>query len=402
MTTQKPDRTLWFVAFICIVDMCGIGLIIPVLPSLIQGLTGASLDRAAELGGLLIFCYATMQFLFAPVIGGLSDRYGRRPVLLITLAVLGIDYLIMALAPTLGWLFVGRIMAGIMGATWAAANSCIADAVEPEGRGKAFGLLGAGGAAGFVMGPAIGGLLGQFGDRAPFFAAAALVLIGAATGFFLLRETLPEDKKRAFSWARANPLGSLLQMKSIPIVIGMLAVIFLMQLAAQCQFSIWPYYTILKFGWTPLIIGLSVATFGILIGIAQGVLTGRFIARFGEAKTGQWALVTVLPAYVIFAFASAGWMMFAGMFVAVFANMAFPAMQAMMTRATPEDAQGELQGAIASTVSITSIIGPLLMTAVFGAFADDKGLYFPGAPFLLAAGIMMLAVLQFAHTVRRA
>ena len=401
MDAEKTDRTLWFVAFICFIDMCGLGLIIPVMPSLIGGLAHVSVDRAAEIGGLLLFAYAMMQFLFAPIIGGLSDRYGRRPVLLVTLAVLGIDYLIMALAPNLTWLFVGRLISGIMGATWAAANSCVADKVAPEERGRAFGLLGASGAAGFVMGPAIGGLLGYWGDRAPFYAAAALALIGALVGWRYLVETLPVERQRRFNLRRANPLGSLLQMRGIPLVIGILAVIFLMQLAAQSQIAVWSYYTILKFKWTSLTVGLSMALFGILIAIAQGVIAGRMIARFGEARAAILCLSTVVPAYLIFTFATAGWMMFAGMLVSFVANATFPAMQAMMTRVTPEDAQGELQGALASIVGMTSIIGPVLMTSVFGHFADDRGVYFPGAPFLLSAAIMAVAIGYLARVVRR-
>ena len=278
-------KSLYFVAFIVFVDMCGMGLIVPIMPSLIQGLTGVSVDRAAEIGGLLLFSFAMMQFLFAPVIGGLSDRYGRRPVMLATLALLGLDYILMALAPTLAWLFVGRIISGIMGATWAAANSCVADVIKSEERGKAFGLMGAAGAAGFVMGPAIGGILGHFGDRAPFWAAAVLALGGAVAGYFLLQETLDKGKRRAFDMKRANPLGNIIQMMKSPLVIGFLGVIFMMQLAVQVQLTVWSYYTILKFSWSPLTIGLSVALFGILVALVQGV---RDTARRKHRYTQLW------------------------------------------------------------------------------------------------------------------
>lgn len=401
-TTAQNWRSLYFVAFIVFVDMCGIGLIIPVMPKLIAGLTGEGLGRAAEIGGLLIFAYSVMQFLFAPIIGGLSDRYGRRPILLGTLAILGLDYILMALAPTLTWLVVGRIISGIMGATFAAANSCIADVVKSEDRGQAFGLMGAAGAAGFVMGPAIGGVLVQFGDRAPFWAAAVIALIGFVVGLFMLSETLPAEKQRKFSISRANPLGNILQMMKSPLVLGFLGVIFTMQLAVQVQPAVWSYYTILKFGWTELTIGLSVALYGALIAAVQGLLTGKVIERFGEIKVGLFGLMMAVPAYLLFSVASAGWMMFAGMFIGVAANMAFPGMQAIMTRDISEDAQGELQGAIASVVSITSIIGPLIMTGLFGAFSDQKGVYFPGAPFALAAALIAVAVWQFAATAKHA
>jgi MFS transporter, DHA1 family, tetracycline resistance protein len=390
--TPNPDRALLFVAFICFIDMCGIGLIIPVMPSLLQGLTGKSLDNAAEIGGWLLFTYAIMQFLFAPIIGGLSDRFGRRPILLGTLVVLGFDYALMAFAPTLAWLFLGRAVSGVMGATWSAANSCVADTTSPETRGRAFGILGAGGAAGFVFGPAIGGLLGQFGDRAPFLAACVLALAGAFVGARLLPETLPPERRRTFELSRANPLGTFKQMTKIPLVLGFLLVIFVVQLGSQVTNAVWSFFNIEMFSWSPLMIGLSAALFGILIALVQGLLTGKAIAKLGEARTGLISLCFAVPAYLIFAFASAGWMMFAGIIVGALGNASFPAMQSMMSRAVPENAQGELQGAIASSISITSIIGPVAMASLFGHFSDGKGLYFPGAPFLLAAGLMALGV----------
>jgi MFS transporter, DHA1 family, tetracycline resistance protein len=400
MADSKASNPMLFVAFICFIDMCGVGLIIPVVPSLLRTLGGVGIDDAAEIGGWLLFTYAVMQFLFAPVIGGLSDRFGRRPILLGTLTALGFDYLLMAFSPTLAWLFLGRAVSGVMGATWSAANSCVADTATPETRGKAFGLLGAGGAAGFVIGPSIGGLLGQFGDRVPFMAAAALALIGALIGWRILPETLPREKRRRFDLRRANPLGTILQMIKLPVVTGFLMVIFTLQMASQVTNAVWSFYNILMFGWTPLIIGLSIALFGSLIAVAQGVLTGPAIARWGEARAGLTGLMISAPAYLIFAFATSGWMMFAGIVVGAMGNISFPAMQAMMSRAVPADAQGELQGAIASTISITSIIGPVMMASIFGHFSDAKGLYFPGAPFLLAAVLMVVAIMLFARTIR--
>lgn len=397
----KSGNILYFVAFIVFIDICGLGLVVPVMPSLIGGLTGATIDQAAEIGGLLLFSYAMMQFLFAPIIGGLSDRYGRRPVLLITLAALGFDYILMAAAPTLAWLFFGRIISGIMGATYTAANSCVADSVDQKDRGRAFGLLGAAGAAGFVLGPLIGGLFGQLGDRAPFAVAAILCLSGVVAGYFMLPETLARENRRPFDIKRANPVGNIVQMSRSSVILGFLGVIFLMQMALQVQIAIWPYYNILKFGWSPLTIGISVALFGFLLALSQGILTGKSINRFGEIRTGSIALVTLTPAYLIFAFATKEWMMFAGILLALPGNMAFPVLQAMMTRITAEDSQGELQGAIASTISITSIAGPILMTAVFGAYSDDKGIFFPGAPFLLASALMILGLILYLNTARK-
>jgi DHA1 family tetracycline resistance protein-like MFS transporter len=401
MNITKPKSTLDIIALIVFIDMAGIGLILPVMPSLIMGIAKVPVDRAAEIGGLLLFSYAVMQFLFAPIVGGLSDRYGRRPVLLITLTALGIDYLLMAWSPTLFWLFIGRIISGVMGATWAAANSCIADSVEADDRGRVFGLMGGAGAAGFVLGPAIGGILGQYGDRIPFIFAAILSLATAAAGYFVLNETLPPSKRRAFSVARANPLGSILQMAKTPLVLGCLITIFFMQLSAQAQFSIWGYYGTLKFNWDTQTIGLTVSLFGILLVVSQALLVGKSIARFGAVRTAVWSLIFGIPSYFILAFAGSTPMMLLGILVGSVTGLTFPAMQSMMSAKIAEDAQGELQGAIASMVSLTSVIGPPLMTNIFGAFADQHGLYFPGAPFLLSAGLLAIAVILLVQTLRR-
>ena len=410
-TAEHPDSMgsasagqqsiLLFVAFIVFIDMMGIGLILPVMPSLIEGITGATIDQAAEIGGWLLFAYATMQFLFAPVIGGLSDRFGRRPVLLTTLFLLGLDYAIMAWAPTLVWLFIGRIISGVMGASWAAANSCVADVAKPEERGKFFGILGGAGAMGFVIGPGIGGILGEYGDRLPFIAAAVLALVGTAVGILILKETLPQERRRAFTIARANPLGSLIQMSKTPLVIGFLAAIFILQLAAQAQIAVWAYWLIERFDWSKTRIGFSVVLFGILLALVQGGLVGKLIGRIGERRTAYFGLMFGIPAYLTFAFAPNDWFVYVGIVVGAASGFAFPAMQQMMSNRISEDAQGELQGAIASTVSLTSIVGPVMMTAVFGAYADQQGLYFPGAPFLVGAGLMLVSILVYAATARR-
>ncbi|RGP40733.1 Tetracycline resistance protein, class [Altererythrobacter insulae] len=391
-TAPTLKYTMGMVAFIVFIDMVGIGLIIPVMPTLLETITGESVDRTAEIGGLLAFSYALMQFLFAPVVGGLSDRYGRRPVLLVTLFLLGIDYIIMALAPNLWWLFAGRLLSGIMGASWAAANSSVADVAKPEERGKLFGILGGAGASGFVIGPAIGGVLGSYDERLPFVAAAVLALAGVAIGYFILKETLPSQKRRKFTAARANPFGTIIQMGKTPIVLGFLGIIFLMQLASQSTFVVWAYYNLLVFGWDELAIGLSVALYGLMLAIVQGGLTGVAIARFGPKITCLIGFYFAIPAYVLFAFAPGSWAMIVGIILGSFAGLTFPAMQQMMTERISDDAQGELQGAIASMISLTSIVGPIVMAGLFGAFADDQGLFFPGAPFLLSVFILLLAL----------
>jgi MFS transporter, DHA1 family, tetracycline resistance protein len=402
MTSEKlPSASLGVIALIVFIDTAGIGLIIPVLPTLIEKLGHVGIDRAARIGGWLFFAYAIMQFAFAPIIGGLSDRYGRRPILLVTLALLGVDYALMAWAPTLVWLFVGRLISGMMGATWAAANSCVADTVAPDERGRAFGFLGACGASGFVLGPAIGGFFGQFGDRIPFLFACILCVFGVITGLFALKETLPVEKRRAFTLARANPLGNFLQMAKTPLVLGILLVIFFMQLGAQSQLSIWAYYGTLKFQWSPMIIGLTVTLFGALLAAVQGGLVGPVIARFGEVRTAKFSLLFSIPSYLILAFATQTWHMIMGIIVGCVTGLTFPAMQSLMTKKVSADAQGELQGAIATIISMTSIIGPVMMTSVFGAYADKTGLYFPGAPFLLAIGLLLLANFLLRRTLTR-
>lgn len=401
MTDKGKNPALGLIAFIVFIDMAGIGLIVPVMPRLVMGLTGEGVDRAAEIGGFLLFAYAIMQFIFSPIIGGLSDRFGRRPVLLITLTALGVDYALMAWAPTLAWLFVGRMISGVMGATWAAANSCVADVIAPEKRGAVYGLLGGAGAAGFVLGPALGGAFGVLGDRVPFIVAAVLCIAGAAYGYFALRETLPLAKRRVFSIARANPFGTMVQMAKTPLVLGCLVTIFFMQLAAQSNFAVWSYYGTLMFNWGPLTIGATVALFGVLLAVIQGLLVGKVIARFGAVRTAVYSLCFAIPSYLIIGFAGSTTIMILGLVIGSITGLTFPAMQSLMTTRIAEDAQGELQGAIASVVSLTAIIGPPAMTGVFGAYADNEGLFFPGAPYMLAVVLMVAAVLMLWLTLRR-
>lgn len=299
-------------ALIIFVDMMGIGLILPILPKLISSLSDVSIGRAAE-------------------IGGLSDRFSRRPVLLITLTALGLDYILMAIAPTLLWLFVGRIISGIMGATWSAANSCIADMFNPKDRGANFGKLGAAGGAGLVMRPAIGGLLGGYGERIPFYVASILCLLGAIFAFLVFKETLSSEKRRIFEIKRANPLGNLIYMLKKPFIIGALACIFFIHVASQSEIAVWAFYLIEKFAWSEFQIGLSVTLFGILLAIVQGGLVGPAINRFGEAKTVIYSLLFGVPAYIIFANAGYGWVMIVGICVGALGGFAFPAIQSMMS-----------------------------------------------------------------------
>jgi MFS transporter, DHA1 family, tetracycline resistance protein len=399
LPASSANRIMAIIAAIVFLDMAGIGIIIPVLPGLIAQISHADLQEAALIGGALHLTYSAMLFICGPILGGLSDRYGRRPVLLITLTAMGIDYLIMAWAPTLIWMFIGRAISGVMGATWAAANSAIADLYSPEGRVAKYGLLGGAGAAGYVLGPAIGGLLGEINMRFPFIAAAGFALAGAIAGYFLLSETLPVERRRRFEWRRANPMGTILQMRKVPAVMGILIALLLFNLGSQATLTVWAFSLMERFGWTPLTIGISVAVYGLLLAGIQGGLTGVVMQRIGPVRTAALGCIAAVPAFIILAFAPNGVILYFGIGIGAFGGLAFPAFQGLMSKRIAEDAQGELQGAVASTVSIASLAGPIIMTPIFAGFSDDRGLYFPGAPFLLAAFLSVAGGLVFWRTV---
>jgi len=338
-----------FVFIAVLVDSIGFGIILPVLPRLLMELTGVSVDRAAEYGGWLAFVYALMQFFCAPVLGNLSDRFGRRPVLLFALLALGLDYLIMGCAPVIAWLFLGRLVAGVAGASFTPAYAYIADISPPEKRAQNFGLMGAAFGIGFIVGPAIGGLLGSLGPRAPFFAAGTIALLNAAFGYVALPESLPAHSRRPFLWSRANPLGTLAQIRKYPQVMWMIGAVLLWQLGHQVLPSTWAFYTISKFHWSPAEVGYSLAFVGSVIAIAQGVLTRVLIPRLGgERRAAGVGLVFAVLAYVGYAFATRGWMMYAVSLTSCMFALAYPSMNALMSRQIPANAQGELQGAVAS------------------------------------------------------
>lgn len=388
---QKQKTTLNLLSFIVFVDMAGVGLITPVMPELIMTLARVEIGRAAEIGGYLLVAFAAMQFLFSPIIGSLSDRFGRRPVLLVTLASFALDYAVMAFAPTLALLAIGRMISGIMGATWAAANSCVADVAPEKERGGAFGLIGGAGAAGLVFGPAIGGIAGEYGVRLPFLIAALFAAVGVVIGFFKFAETLPLDSQRSFDVRRANPLGSLMQAAKKPFIVGCLAVLFLVQFSLQAQISLWPYYGAARFGWTPLTVGLTTSLYGVLMVVVRAVLTKKAVSRWGASTTARTAILFSVPSYLLLAFASSTAIVVIAICIGALAGMAFPAMQAMMSTRVERDAQGELQGAIASSGALTAIIGPIVVTQIFEHFVDRQGTFFPGAPFLFSAALLGVA-----------
>ena len=405
MSARKTGRgALLFIFIAVLVDSIGFGIILPVLPRLIMQLTGVTVDRAAVYGGWLSFVYAVMQFFCAPLLGNLSDRFGRRPVLLFALLALGVDYLIMGFAPVISWLFVGRLIAGVAGASFTPAYAYVADVTEPARRAQNFGLIGAAFGIGFIVGPAIGGLLGSLGPRAPFFAAALIALTNTVFGYFALPESLPPQSRRAFQWARANPLGTLAQMRRYPVVRLMLGALFLWQLAHQVLPSTWAFYTTYRFHWTSAQVGYSLAFIGSVIAIAQGVFARVLIpALGGERRAALAGMASAFIAYVGYALATQGWMMYlVGLTTFLFA-LTYPSMNAIASQQIPADAQGELQGAIACLLSLSAILGPPLMTQVFGYFSGPVApVYLPGAAFLTAALLTAVCAVLFGRALRRA
>jgi DHA1 family tetracycline resistance protein-like MFS transporter len=327
------------------------------------------------------------------VVGNLSDHFGRRPVLLVSLLAFGIDYLLMGLAPTILWLFVGRALAGIAGASHTTANAYIADVSPPERRAQNFGLMGAAFGLGFILGPAIGGLLGDYGPRAPFFAAAALALLNLSYGLFVLPESLPRESRRPFHWRRANTLGTVLQLRAYPTVPALAAALFLWTLGHQVLPTTWAFYTIQKFGWSSREVGFSLAFAGVLMAVIQAGLTRVLVPRMGE----RWAVLVGLTSgglgYLGYAFAWQGWMMYAAMLVGMLGGLTFPSLNALMSQQTPKSAQGELQGAVASVFSLTAIVGPVMMSQLFGYFTGPRApTYFPGAAFVAAFVLTLAAI----------
>jgi DHA1 family tetracycline resistance protein-like MFS transporter len=337
-----------------------------------------------------------MQFVFAPILGNLSDRYGRRPVLLFAIGTLGIDYIIMGFAPTLEWLSVGRAIAGAAGASFTPAYAYVADISPPEKRAQNFGVVGAAFGIGFIIGPAIGGLLGTLGSRAPFFAAAALSLINFCYGFLVLPESLPPERRRPFQWRRANPLGTLVQMKKHPVVLGVLCALFLWGLGNQVMPSTWAFYTKLRFGWTEAMIGASFAAVGLVMASSQAIVMRRLVPRLGERRAAIIGITSGAIGYAGFGLATASWMMFATFATWFFAAIVMPTMNAYMSHRVSPDAQGELQGAVASLFSLSAIIGPPIMTHLFASFTSpDSKWHIPGAAFLAASVLALGSLLIF-------
>jgi len=392
MASQKKSA-IGFIFITLLIDFTGFGIIIPVLPKLIEELTGGGLSLAAVYGGWLTISYSVMQFISAPILGGLSDRFGRRPVLLASLFGLGIDYIFLAFAPTIAWLFAGRIFAGITGASFTTAMAYIADVSPPEKRSQNFGLIGAAFGIGFIVGPVIGGVFSQYGLRIPFIISAVLSLINWLYGYFILPESLAPENRRSFDWKRANPVGSLLHIKKYPALIGLLAALFLLYVSGHAVQSSWTYYTMEKFHWNEAWVGYSLGFVGIVVGIVQGGLIRVIIPKIGQVKAVYYGLILYIIGFVLFAFATQGWMMFAFMLPYGLAGIFGPAMQGIISNNVEANAQGEIQGVTAGLMSAAAIIGPLLMTNLFAYFTNPHhAVFFPGVPFLLAVLLTLAAL----------
>ena len=389
---NKKSAALSFIFITILIDIIGWGIIIPVIPTLIKELIHADISEAAKYGGWLTFAYAITQFLFAPIIGNLSDKYGRRPVLLLSLFGFALDYLLLSIAPTISWLFVGRIIAGITGASITTASAYIADISTPQNRAKNFGIIGAAFGIGFIIGPVIGGLLGQYGARVPFYAAAILCLLNFLYGYFILPESLAKENRRAFELKRANPIGAFTHLKKYPNLIGLMIAMFILYVGSHAVQSNWSFYTIYRFDWDEKMIGISLGVIGLLVGLVQGVLIRWINPKLGNEKSIYIGLFLYSLGMFLFAFASESWMMFAFLVPYCLGGISGPALQAVISINVKPSEQGEIQGTLTSLMSASSIIGPPMMASVFYFFThEDAPIIFPGAPFVLGGILMFIS-----------
>ena len=398
---SKHRHALMFVVFVVLIDAIGFGIILPVMPQLIMSLSDVSLAEASRIGGFLMFTYAAVQFFAAPILGNLGDRYGRRPVLLFSLAAFSIDSLFMAVAPTLFWIFIARLIAGVASSTFSLAYAFVTDITPQEKRAQRFGMIGAAFGGGFIFGPVIGGILGEFGPRIPFYAAAALAFINLVYGYFVMGESLSEEHRRPFELKRANPVGAIKHLRKYPIVLGLAFAYFLYMIGHASLPSTFTYYTIEKFAWSESQIGLALGFAGVFMILVQAFLIRWAIPAMGAYNAGILGMLTVIIGFCGYAFSTAGWQLYPWMALAALSGFVTPALQSIMTSQIPANAQGELQGALSSLNSITSIIGPLFMTQLFAAFTGPSApFYFPGVAFFAAAVLSALCMFIFIPVVR--
>ncbi len=391
--SKKRNPAIVFIFITILIDVLGIGIIIPVLPKILLELTGKGLSEASQLSGYLMASYAVMQFIFSPIIGGLSDKFGRRPVILASLFGFFLDYMILVYAPTMAWLFVGRILAGITGASFTTATAYIADISNDENRSKNFGMVGAAFGLGFIIGPTIGGILGGYGSRVPFMFAAGLTLVNALYGYFVLPESLSKENRREFDWKRANPIGSLKNLGRFPALLGLVGALFCLQIAGQTHPSTWSYFTMKEFGWNSDQVGYSLGFVGFMVALVQGGLNRIINPKIGDRNSVVIGLLFYGAGFVLFSLATQGWMMYAFMIPFGLGGIAGPALQSLITKQVAPNEQGELQGGITSLQSVTTIIGPLLASYLFSYYSDGKDHFqFPGAAFFMAGVLTFLAL----------
>ena len=402
MSDKKNSKAIFFILVTVLIDVIGIGIIIPIMPSLYQELTGGTISEASQYSAYLVFIYALMQFIFSPIIGGLSDQYGRRPVLLMSLFGFGLDFIFLALAPSIGWLFVGRIISGIAGASFTTANAYIADITEPEKRAQSFGMIGAAFGLGFIIGPSLGGILGEYGTRIPFWVSAGLALLNWLYGYFILPESLLPENRRKFDIKRANPIGSLLNLKKYPYVLALVLSLFLVNVSNFATQGTWSFYGIEKFSWSKLEVGLSLGFVGLMVAIVQGGLIRVIIPKLGQERSLFLGLAINALGLAAFAFASSSWMMYAIMVPFAVGGLAGPAFQGIISNQVGKNEQGELQGGLTSLMSIAAIVGQPLMLGLFRTFTKENApIYFPGAPFLMGGLLSLISLLLVFRTIKK-
>jgi len=396
MNRMPRKGAMAFIFVTLMLDAIGIGLILPVMPELIQELEGDGIGDAAIWGGILLSTFAAMQFLFAPLLGALSDRFGRRPVLLISLIIMCLDYLVMALAQTIWLVFLTRVVGGITAATQSTAAAYIADVSPPEKKSANFGLVGAAFGLGFVLGPVLGGWMAEWGTRAPFYAAAVLSGANFLFGVFILPETVTDRIRRRLDLRRANPFGAFRKIAELPRVTRYLSLLFLYEFAFLVYPAIWAYYPVARFGWDPRMVGISLAFFGISVAVVQGVLIRFALSRLGERDTLIYGFAFNFAAFLFLVFVNSGIATLLFIPVSALGAVVIPALQGRMSRIAADDQQGELQGVIASARSVAAVLSPLVMTQIFRAFTTEAGPWVPGAPFALSAVLMVVCLAIFA------
>ena len=400
---MRPQLAFAFIFVTVLLDSIGFGIIMPVVPQLIMDISGDTLTHAARTSGFLMFAFASMQFIASPVLGNLSDRYGRRPVLLCSLLAMGCNYLLMGWAPTLLWLFVGRFIGGMSASTYGIANAYVADTFPPEKRAQYFALLGAGFGTGFIVGPALGGFLGEYGPRTPFYAAAALTFVNVVYGLLVLPESLAPDHRRAFNFSRANPLGAFRQLWQYPTVIALILVYFCYMLGHFALPSVWAFFTIEKFNWSPSDIGVSLSAMGVAMIFVQAYLIRIVLPAWGPMKTAVVGLIATLASFLGYAFVPYAWMMYPVIVVGSLQGFVSPSLQSILSAHIPANAQGELQGAIGSMSGLVAILSPPFMTQLFSYFSSARApVHFPGAPFFAAAIFTLLALVLLRTVAARA